>query len=40
MFFQAMCDGGYEGMIAKLANSHYFGDRTRDWLKIKCIQRL
>ena len=38
-FFQAMCEGGYEGMIAKLAHSHYIGDRTRDWLKIKCIQR-
>jgi bifunctional non-homologous end joining protein LigD len=38
-FFKAMCDGGFEGMIAKLGRSPYVGDRTRDWLKIKCIQR-
>ena len=38
-FFKAMCEGGYEGMIAKLGQSRYVGDRTRDWLKIKCIQR-
>jgi len=38
-FFKAMCEGGYEGMIAKLGKSQYIGDRTREWLKIKCIQR-
>ena len=38
-FFQAMCDGGYEGMVAKHGSSSYRGERTRDWLKIKCIQR-
>src|SRR4051812_12299835 len=38
-FFKAMCEGGFEGMIAKLGRSRYIGDRTREWLKIKCIQR-
>jgi bifunctional non-homologous end joining protein LigD len=38
-FFKAMCDGGYEGMVAKLGRSHYIGERTREWLKVKCIQR-
>ena len=34
-----MTDGGFEGMVAKLGTSSYVGDRTREWLKIKCIQR-
>ncbi|MBN9305796.1 MAG: ATP-dependent DNA ligase [Devosia sp. 67-54] len=38
-FFAAMCEGGFEGMIAKLGQSPYLGERTRDWLKIKCTQR-
>ena len=38
-FFKAMCDGGFEGTVAKLGSSRYIGDRTRDWLKIKCLQR-
>ena len=38
-FFKAMCEGGYEGMVTKLGRSHYIGARTREWLKIKCIQR-
>ncbi len=38
-FFKAMFDAGLEGMVAKLGRSRYVGDRTRDWLKIKCIQR-
>src|SRR5262249_52471071 len=37
--YQAMCEGGYEGMVAKLGRSRYVGDRTREWLKIKCIKR-
>lgn len=36
----AMCAGGHEGVIAKRANAPYRpGDRSDDWLKIKCIQR-
>jgi bifunctional non-homologous end joining protein LigD len=38
-FFRAMCEGGFEGVVAKLATSPYRGERTRDWLKIKCIER-
>ena len=38
-FFDAMCQGGFEGVIAKEVNSPYSGDRTKTWLKIKCIQR-
>ena len=38
-FYDAMCAGGYEGMLAKLADAPYRGERTRSWLKIKCSQR-
>ncbi|HEX4297137.1 MAG TPA: DNA ligase D, partial [Devosia sp.] len=38
-FYKAMCEGGFEGAIAKLGRSHYIGDRTRDWLKLKCVHR-
>ncbi|OJX52540.1 DNA ligase D [Devosia sp. 66-22] len=34
-FFDAMREGGYEGMLAKRADAPYRGERTRDWLKIK-----
>ncbi|WP_281034548.1 RNA ligase family protein, partial [Mesorhizobium sp. M7A.F.Ca.CA.001.08.1.1] len=33
--FDAMCEGGHEGVIAKRADSRYIGDRTTSWLKIK-----
>ena len=37
---QAMCQGGFEGLIAKSAQARYFGgDRSSAWLKIKCVQR-
>ena len=38
-FFDAMSKGGYEGMVAKLANAPYRGERTKSWLKIKVSQR-
>jgi bifunctional non-homologous end joining protein LigD len=38
-FFEAMSKGGYEGMVAKLANAPYRGERTTSWLKIKVSQR-
>ncbi len=37
--FQAMCAGGYEGVISKLASAAYRGKRTASWLKVKCIRR-
>ncbi|HEV7285661.1 MAG TPA: non-homologous end-joining DNA ligase, partial [Kaistia sp.] len=37
--FNAMCEGGHEGVIAKRADSRYIGDRTTSWLKIKCTKR-
>lgn len=35
----ALCRDGHEGVIAKQANAPYRGDRTRSWLKIKCLKR-
>ncbi len=37
--FAAMCEAGHEGVIAKLASSTYQHDRTKTWLKIKCLRR-
>ncbi len=37
--FQAVCKEGGEGIISKRANAPYRGTRSRNWLKIKCIQR-
>jgi bifunctional non-homologous end joining protein LigD len=37
--FDAMCEQGGEGIISKLAKAPYKGTRSRNWLKIKCIQR-
>lgn len=35
-----MCEGGYEGVIAKSPTARYYGgDRSTAWLKIKCVQR-
>lgn len=36
--FQAACDHGLEGIIAKRIDSTYRSGRLGDWLKIKCIQ--
>ncbi|MCU7374938.1 hypothetical protein PEC18_29895 [Paucibacter sp. O1-1] len=39
-FFEAACDMGLEGIIAKKSNSVYFpGIRSKDWLKIKINKR-
>jgi bifunctional non-homologous end joining protein LigD len=35
-FFTKACKQGWEGLIAKRADSPYPSGRTRDWLKIKC----
>ena len=37
--FQATCDAGQEGIIAKRIDAPYRGLRTRDWVKIKCTRR-
>jgi bifunctional non-homologous end joining protein LigD len=37
--FEAVCKQKGEGIISKRASAPYRGTRTRDWLKIKCIQR-
>ena len=34
-----MCEAGHEGIIAKLADRPYRRERTKTWLKIKCLQR-
>jgi len=38
-FFKQACQFGIEGIVSKLANSTYESTRSRNWLKIKCIQR-
>jgi bifunctional non-homologous end joining protein LigD len=37
--FREVCKTGGEGIVSKRANAPYKGIRTRDWLKVKCIQR-
>ena len=37
--FDAICKEGGEGIISKKADAPYRGERTRNWLKVKCIQR-
>ncbi len=36
---QAVCKEGGEGIVAKKASAPYRGERTKAWLKIKCIER-
>lgn len=35
-FFEEACAKGWEGLIAKRADSPYVHSRSRDWLKLKC----
>jgi bifunctional non-homologous end joining protein LigD len=38
--FEAMCLGGFEGLIAKSPTARYYGgDRSTAWLKVKCVKR-
>ncbi|MBV9748595.1 MAG: DNA ligase D [Acetobacteraceae bacterium] len=37
--FHRMCAEGLEGVVSKLADAPYRGQRTKAWLKTKCIQR-
>ena len=39
-FFRQACKLGLEGIVSKRADSTYAtGARTRDWVKVKCVQR-
>jgi bifunctional non-homologous end joining protein LigD len=35
--YERACRSGWEGIIAKRADSPYRGGRSRDWLKLKCL---
>jgi bifunctional non-homologous end joining protein LigD len=37
--FDAICKEGGEGIISKKAKAPYRGERSKNWLKIKCTQR-
>jgi bifunctional non-homologous end joining protein LigD len=37
--FRIACQRGYEGVIAKRADSRYLQRRSPDWLKFKCVKR-
>jgi bifunctional non-homologous end joining protein LigD len=37
--YRSACQKGWEGLIAKRADSPYRHSRSRDWLKFKCVQR-
>jgi len=38
-FLEQACRDGWEGLIAKRADSEYRSGRSRDWLKLKCTAR-
>jgi DNA ligase D-like protein (predicted ligase) len=38
-FFQEACEKGWEGIIAKQADSVYVHSRSKKWLKFKCVHR-
>jgi bifunctional non-homologous end joining protein LigD len=38
-FFEAVRAAGLEGVLAKRAASRYLPGRSRDWLKVKCVER-
>ena len=38
VLFERACRDGWEGLIAKRADSRYVGRRSRDWLKVKCVR--
>ncbi len=37
--FQAMCQAGQEGIIAKRIDAPYLSKRSQNWVKVKCITR-
>jgi bifunctional non-homologous end joining protein LigD len=38
-FYQAACSRQLEGILSKQLDSEYQSQRTRSWLKVKCVQR-
>jgi bifunctional non-homologous end joining protein LigD len=36
-YWRSACERGWEGVIAKRADSPYVAGRSRDWLKFKCV---
>lgn len=38
-YYQQACEKGWEGVIAKRADSPYRSSRSRDWLKFKCVNQ-
>jgi bifunctional non-homologous end joining protein LigD len=36
-FYDEACEKGWEGLIAKRADSSYISGRSKDWLKFKCV---
>ncbi len=38
-FYEHACERGWEGIIAKRADSKYRAGRSTDWLKFKCVAR-
>jgi DNA ligase D-like protein (predicted ligase) len=38
-FYRAACGKGWEGVIAKRADSRYRSSRSKDWLKFKCVHQ-
>ena len=38
-YYEEACRKGWEGLIAKRADSSYVHSRSRDWLKFKCVNR-
>jgi ATP-dependent DNA ligase len=38
-YFEEACVKGWEGLIAKRADGPYVHGRSRDWLKLKCVNR-
>jgi bifunctional non-homologous end joining protein LigD len=37
-YYREACERGWEGLIAKRADSSYSGGRSSDWLKFKCVR--
>ncbi|RYM13807.1 DNA ligase D [Sphingobium cupriresistens] len=37
--YRSLCDAGQEGIISKRIDAPYRGDRTRNWVKVKCTRR-
>jgi DNA ligase D-like protein (predicted ligase) len=38
-YLEEACEKGWEGLIAKRADSRYVRSRSRSWLKLKCVNR-